>query len=63
MTLRYAHLSHGHKRNAVKTLDKMLKDRKKSEILLHNFLHNFTPEAPTTNRKSFVDMVELPERG
>ncbi len=54
MTLRYAHLSPGHKKKAVNILDKALTNNQ-SEILLHNLVHNFTPDKPTTSRKSLRD--------
>ncbi len=54
MTLRYAHLSPGHKKKAVNILDKALTNNQ-SEILLHNLVHNFTPDKPTNYRKSLRD--------
>ncbi len=54
MTLRYAHLSPGHKKKAVNILDKALTNNQ-TEILVHNLVHNFTPDKPTTFHKSLRD--------
>ncbi len=42
MTMRYAHLSHGHKRKAVNVLDNVLKNSQK-EAPLHSFTSQFEP--------------------
>ncbi len=54
MTLRYAHLSPGHKKKAVNILDKALTNNQ-TEILVHNLVHTHTSDIPTTYHKSLRD--------
>ncbi len=56
MTMRYSHLSHGHKRKAVNILDKVLSNNQ-TENSVHNLVHNCTSDTPTSYRKSFGDKV------
>ncbi len=54
ITLRYAHLSPGHKKKAVNILDKALTNNQ-TEILVHNLVHTHTSDIPTTYHKSLRD--------
>ncbi len=60
MTMRYSHLSHGHKRRAVNILDKVLSNNQ-TENSVHNLVHNFTSNVPTSYRKSLGDKCALKE--
>lgn len=51
MTLRYSHLASEHKTKAVKVLDEEFGKRSSSENICSQFVHNFTPEEPTTCHK------------
>ncbi len=53
MTLRYSHLAPEHKTKAVKVLDEEFGKSSSSENICSQFVHNFTPEEPTTCHKSF----------
>ncbi len=52
LTMRYSHLSHGHKRKAVNILDKVLTNNQ-----TENSVHNCTSDTPTSYRKSLGDKV------
>tara|TARA_B100001971_G_C18153587_1_gene517244 strand:+ start:51 stop:1190 length:1140 start_codon:yes stop_codon:yes gene_type:complete len=56
MTMRYSHLSHGHKRRAVNILDKVLSNEQ-TENSLHTLLHTRAPNTTTSNRKYFDSKV------
>ncbi|GAN33481.1 MAG: site-specific integrase [Candidatus Brocadia sp. AMX2] len=56
MTLRYAHLSSGHKRKAVEMLDRVLSGSQ-SEKRVHNLFTFLKDDTQNENRKSLCDMV------
>jgi integrase len=56
MTMRYSHLSHGHKRKAVNALDKVLSNDH-TENSVHNLVHNSESNTSTNCHKSLGEMV------
>ncbi len=56
MTMRYSHLSHGHKRKAVNVLDKVLSNVQ-TENSVHNLVHNCEPNTSTSCHKSLGNKV------
>ena len=56
MTMRYSHLSHGHKRKAVNVLDKVLSNVQ-TKNSVHNLVHNCESNTSTSCHKSLRVMV------
>jgi integrase len=56
MTMRYSHLSHGHKSKAVNVLDKVLSNVQ-TENSVHNLVHNCESDTSASSHKSLGEKV------